>query len=314
MTVQTQGFQPKVSAELTIEEVGRHLNLIYGKLYNHTIAIGLKSGSSSSGTTTTTVIGGTNTTVVESGGGVSSFNSSTGAITFFPYLGLVDNQTGVTAYTTQGSDNGSLIVLNSASPIALTLNSTVGQPFFAWVTNQGTGTVTITPDAGTVNGDASFTLLPSYTTLVYFNGGGSPNYVWWASVVPVTPLNFNAVAHEFLTAYNSATGTFSAAQPSFSDISGAATTGQLPAAVVPLVGTSGSLGGSLMTVGQTVTVTVTVTGASSSMAVATSPATYPGAGFVWTAYVSSANTVTVCLTCVAAGTPTASNYNVRVIS
>ncbi len=224
MTVQTQGFQPKISAELTPEEVGRHLTIIYQKLYNHTIAIGLKNGSSSSGTTTTTVIGGTNTTVIEAGAsGVSSFNSMTGAITFFPYLGLVDNQSGVTAYTTQGSDNGSLIVLNSASAIALTLNSTVGQPFFAWVTNQGTGTVTITPDAGTVNGNASFTLLPSYTTLVYFNGGGSPNYVWWASVVPVTPFNFSAVAHEFLTAYNSATGTFSAAQPAIADVSGLST-------------------------------------------------------------------------------------------
>lgn len=84
-------------------------------------------------------------------------------------------------------------------------------------------------------------------------------------------------------------------------------------APAPLTGTSGSLGGSAMTAGQTVTATVTVTGARAGMLAACNPGTYPGAGFVWDAYVSADNTVTVRLVCVAAGTPTAATYGVRVI-
>lgn len=46
------------------------------------------------------------------------------------------------------------------------------------------------------------------------------------------PANFNAVSHQFLTSFSTGTNTFSAAQPAFTDISGTATTGQLPAGVV----------------------------------------------------------------------------------
>ncbi len=86
-----------------------------------------------------------------------------------------------------------------------------------------------------------------------------------------------------------------------------------PLITVPLSGTSASLGGSVMTVGQTVSVTVTVTGATTSMTATASPQTYPGDGFVWDAYVNAPDTVTVRLTCVLAGTPVASLYNVRVV-
>lgn len=79
-----------------------------------------------------------------------------------------------------------------------------------------------------------------------------------------------------------------------------------------LSGTSGNLGGSAMTVGETVTTTVNVAGATTTQAAVTSPQTDPGSGFVWDAYVSAAGVVTVCLTCVAAGTPAATPYNVRV--
>lgn len=81
----------------------------------------------------------------------------------------------------------------------------------------------------------------------------------------------------------------------------------------PLTGKSASLGGSLMTTGQTITTTVTITGAAVGMVAETNPETYPGDGFVWSAYISSANTVTVRVTCVLAGTPSASLYDVRVI-
>jgi hypothetical protein len=79
-----------------------------------------------------------------------------------------------------------------------------------------------------------------------------------------------------------------------------------------LTGTSTSLGGSAMTAGQSVTTTVSVPGALTTSVVQVSPNTYPGDAFTWSAYVSSADTVTVRLTAAAAGTPTAGTYNVKV--
>jgi hypothetical protein len=79
-----------------------------------------------------------------------------------------------------------------------------------------------------------------------------------------------------------------------------------------LTGTSGALGGSAMTAGQTITTTVSVPGALTSSTVQVSPNTYPGDAFTWSGYVSSADTVTVRVTAAAAGTPTSSTYNVKV--
>jgi hypothetical protein len=114
----------------------------------------------------------------------------------------------------------------------------------------------------------------------------------------------NAVAHEWVNSI-SAAGVPQLSQPSYGDISGA----PLPY----LSGNTASLGGSPMTVGQTITATATVTGSTTSMVAVCSPQSVVGAGFVWDSYVSAANTVTVCLTCVAAGTPLSSIFSVRVI-
>ena len=80
-----------------------------------------------------------------------------------------------------------------------------------------------------------------------------------------------------------------------------------------LSGTTVSLGGSSLTAGTCSSTNVTITGATTSMVATASPVTYPGAPYFWNAYVSSANTVTVNVCAPIAGTPTASNYNVRVI-
>jgi hypothetical protein len=80
----------------------------------------------------------------------------------------------------------------------------------------------------------------------------------------------------------------------------------------PLAGTTGSIGGSLLTIGTCASGTATVSGATTSMVASASPVTYPGDGNYWLAYVSASNTVTVKLCAVATLTPTASAYNVRV--
>lgn len=87
-----------------------------------------------------------------------------------------------------------------------------------------------------------------------------------------------------------------------------------PAGPAALPATTASIGGSPLTVGSCVVGTVTVSGAATGMAIAVTPVTFPGPGFVWNdAYVSAADTVTVPVCAIAAGTPTPSAYNVRVI-
>lgn len=78
-------------------------------------------------------------------------------------------------------------------------------------------------------------------------------------------------------------------------------------------GTTANIGGSALAAGQCVSGNATVTGVGSYTQVpSVAPTTYPGAGFIWKAYVASANTVTVEVCAIAAGTPTATTYNVRV--
>lgn len=228
-------------------------------------------------------------------------------------FGTVNNQSGETSYTTQTSDNGALLLLSDGAAIAVTLNPSVATPWLCFAMNWGAGLVTFTPGSGTISyignlGAASMTLATGYLTMIVFDGTN-----FWAATLPVVPVAFVAVANQFLTAYNATTGQFSAAQPAFSNISGVATNAQLPAGSVPLPGTSGSLGGSPMTDGQTITVAVSIPGATTSMVALCSPQTYPGDGFVWDAYVSAAGTVTVRLTATISATPSASLYNVRVL-
>ncbi|WP_146774149.1 beta strand repeat-containing protein [Burkholderia cepacia] len=80
-----------------------------------------------------------------------------------------------------------------------------------------------------------------------------------------------------------------------------------------LTGTTASIGGSSLAAGACTSGTASISGSTTSMAVAASPVTYPGDGFWWEGYVSAAGTVTVKVCAVAAGTPTASAYNVRVL-
>lgn len=76
--------------------------------------------------------------------------------------------------------------------------------------------------------------------------------------------------------------------------------------------TTAAIGGGALTVGTCATGTVTVTGATTLMMVSASPAANPGASIGWFAFVSAANTVTVKVCALLAGTPTSTTYNVKV--
>lgn len=227
------GFVPHISEDVPWH-TAQHIRLLYQKLNNHSAAftqITQKLGTS--GTTTTTI---------------QNFGGGGGGTGSIPGLGGVNNQSGNAAYTTTVADNGVLLVLDNASPVAVTLSTGVSTPWLIFSENLGTGTVTFTPMSGTINSAATFTLASNYSTLIVFDG-----IDFWATVTPVVPQNTSAVANEFLTGYDATTGVFTAAQPSFTNISGQITMAQLPAGnvsrVIPLGPlTVGGVAGSLTVV------------------------------------------------------------------
>lgn len=79
---------------------------------------------------------------------------------------------------------------------------------------------------------------------------------------------------------------------------------------MPLLGTSGSIGGGLLAAGGCTSGATTITGATSTMEVVATPSIYPGDGIFWHGYVSSADTVTVKVCAAVLATPTASTYNI----
>jgi len=101
---------------------------------------------------------------------------------------------------------------------------------------------------------------------------------------------------------------FVSAKLALSDLSGA------------LTGVTGSIGGSPLTLGQQATGTASITGASAAVAagavIVVTPVTQgdPGDGFIWTGNLTGSDTVTVKVICLVAGTPTATTYNVAVLT
>lgn len=154
-------------------------------------------------------------------------NSETTIIQSTNVIGSVNDQTGNTTYSTAQADYGAFILLNDGSAIAVTLTTgtAITLPWFAIFINSGTGTATLTPATGTINGAGSFTLLGGQVVTVVYDG---TNF----SISPLLalPVNTPGVSHEWLASYNSATGQFTLTQPAFSDISGNLATSQLPSA------------------------------------------------------------------------------------
>jgi hypothetical protein len=82
--------------------------------------------------------------------GVTSFNSNTGAVIFFPSLGIVNDQLGNPLYLTQQSDAGKKIIAGDSTPVVITLNPGVMPPWFVFIGNDSSATVSLTTDSGAV--------------------------------------------------------------------------------------------------------------------------------------------------------------------
>ena len=103
----------------------------------------------------------TTTTIIQSGG---SGGGGGGSV-----VGGVNDQIGVTAYTTQQSDYGVKIIVGDSSAIAITLNGAVTTPWFTIIDNDSSSIASLTPSSPYVlNGDAQID--PRCFGIIYFDG------------------------------------------------------------------------------------------------------------------------------------------------
>ena len=76
-------------------------------------------------------VGGTSTVATSGGSSSIVINGSS-----FAGQGGVNDQTGVTTYALVAHDNGILLILNDASPVAVSLNSGLATPYYLFITNR----------------------------------------------------------------------------------------------------------------------------------------------------------------------------------
>lgn len=96
-----------------------------------------------------------------------------------------NKQTG-TSYTVQSSDNEKLVTLNNTSAVGVTLpqagTSGIDSNFVVWVSNQGTGTVTITPTTSTIDGSSTLTLSQNQGVIVFTDAQTTSPYAARAGI------------------------------------------------------------------------------------------------------------------------------------
>jgi hypothetical protein len=117
--------------------------------------------------------------------GVETFNGADGVVSYFPYMGGVNDQSGNTVYVCVQSDAGELIVLDDASAITVTLAATITTPWFTTIENLGTGTATVSAvtDGVTINGQGSVTIIGGSFAVIYNDG---LNY--WTAIMPISAI------------------------------------------------------------------------------------------------------------------------------
>jgi hypothetical protein len=104
-----------------------------------------------------------------------------------------------------------LVILESGTTFALSLNSLITAPFYAVIENNSLGVATLTPTTGLVNNSGSWNMPSGQFALLYYDGRN-----WWATIVIAQ--SFPAIPHEWINSYNAITGLFTGSQPRASDM------------------------------------------------------------------------------------------------
>ena len=101
--------------------------------------------------------------------GVTSFNTLTGPVIYFPGLGAVNNQLGESSYETQQGDAGAKIIVGDSGPVTVNLNPSVTLPWFTFIGNDSSATVNLMADSGAVlNGLGS--IYPGGFAIIFYDG------------------------------------------------------------------------------------------------------------------------------------------------
>jgi hypothetical protein len=124
----------------------------------------IKTQAASAATTAVENVSSENVTNV-----VTAFNSLQGAVLYFPGLGTVQDELGLTSYTTQQGDSGTKLIFGDSTPITVTLNPAVLPPWFVFIGNDSGATVNLTTDSGaTVRGIRAIN--PGGLGIVFYDG------------------------------------------------------------------------------------------------------------------------------------------------
>jgi hypothetical protein len=185
MAINLESFRYPFESEIANESEGAktaHRNAFQGILDLNQAVASLKSQLTSTTTTTTTA---TTTSTASTSSGSETVVTNTSTTT----IGYVNDQSGVTAYTTVQSDYGKYIILDNASAIAVTLSVSssspaITVPWFTSILNYGAGTATLTPITGTISYDnnlaaASMPVPQGCVAVVVYDGTN-----FWAELVP----------------------------------------------------------------------------------------------------------------------------------
>lgn len=114
----------------------------------------------------------TTNTIVQSGGSGGGGGSS-------PIVGGVNDQIGVTAYTTQQSDYGVKLLLGDSSPVTVTLNPGVTTPWFVFIGNDSSALVSLTAGSPATLQGQNY-IEPGLFGIVFYDGAN-----FWSEGVPI---------------------------------------------------------------------------------------------------------------------------------
>lgn len=271
--------------------MGRQVGILATTASNNT-ALGYQVGSVNLTTGNNNILIGTDSSTDLPGAGFSNSLNLGNAILATNLQNLA-NTGGVPVLTLTGS-----VQLTPANTINFANAATAG---LAMVVNTATFNDT-SGNATPLNYTAVSVAAPTYTSNI---AATVTNAVTMRLAAPVCGTNVTCTNKYALVAaagINVTTGAVSAPDFQKSGVS-----------IVPLAATSASIGGSALAAGACTSGTVAVAGSTTGMAVVATPVTYPGDGSTWAGYVSAAGTVTVKVCAIAAVTPGASTYNVRVL-
>jgi hypothetical protein len=192
------------------------------------------------------------------------------------------------------------------------------------------------PVLSTTNAGVSIGRSGSNAQVVYIASGGGTDSKIWQVITSNVDLQYQIDSDNLATVKNYLDITRSGAvitnialgnatdNPSYTFLgsgtvtfNGGAASNVSGKSIVPLVGTSASIGGSALAAGACSAGTATVTGAAAGMASIATPNADPDStlttGIAIYSFISASNTVTIRVCAIVAVTPTATTYNVRVI-